>query len=452
MYKRVHQQFKHTSLLPGPVILAGLLVVSVVFFSCRVSAQTADVRHPVLGSIVVLGNRTTDAEVILRELTVHVGDTLTREQLEYSRTRIYSLGLFNRVDMTYPPLDTTVLIISVEERWYLFPVPVLGLVDKDWRKVYYGLGLVHFNLAGRGQKFFAGFALGYDPWVAVSYRDPWILGRLEMFSESEIRYSRVRNKSLLSRGDEENFDEIHYGLSQVLGKRFTPFFSAWIDLGFDYVEVTSRRNGRTLSGSGIDRYASVGVGAVFDTRNLKEYPTYGSYSSLMLRKYGLFFGVLDHVVASVDFRKYVEFSNFLSFGVRGFSAMSIGPRVPNYLHMYYGYSNRLRGHFYRIQEGENIFGVAVETRIPIVKEEYLVLNVPFLPPQFSTLRLGLYAAVFANAGTTWNRGDKIDLRHLPAGYGAGLHLLLPYGHVLRAEGAVDEKGSGELYLVLGASF
>jgi len=452
VHKRVHPEFQHAAFLPGPVIFTGLLVVCVACLSFHVSAQPADVSHPVVGSIVVLGNRSTDTELILRELTVHVGDTLNEEQLEYSRTRIYSLGLFNRVDMTYPPLDTTVLIISVEERWYLFPVPILGLVDKDWRKIYYGLGVVHFNLGGRGQKFFAGFALGYDPWVAVSYRDPWILGKLEMFSESELRYSKVRNKSLLSRGNEDNFDEIHYGFSQVLGKRFTSSFSAWLDFGYDYVEVTSRRAGRTLSNGGIDRYLSLGVGAVFDTRNLKEYPTYGSYGLIGLRKYGLFFGPLDHVLATVDARRYIKLSKSLTLAVRGFTAMSIGPRVPNYLHMYYGYSNRLRGHFYRIQEGENIAGVAVETRFPIVREEYVVLDVPFLPPQFSTLRLGLYAAVFANAGTTWNRGEKIDLRHLPAGYGAGLHFLLPYGYVIRAEGAVDENGSGELYLVVGVSF
>ncbi|MDT8324369.1 MAG: POTRA domain-containing protein, partial [Bacteroidota bacterium] len=248
---------------------------------------------PVISGFAVLGNRVTQPETILREVTLQVGDSIDLEEIEFAKSRIYSLGLFNRVEITWPPMDSTILLIEVDERWYLYPVPMFGIVDRNWDHWYYGLGVKHENFRGRNEKIFAGFVLGYNPWVSLSYSNPWIFGDDQLFTQTGFAWSEVVNKSMESRGEGPNFDEIHYSVSQMLGKRLDPFRNVWLYGAYNYIEVSENRTGRTINEMGIDRYLTVGFGASHDTRNLNEYPTNGIYGSVYIAKKGFGIGAVD---------------------------------------------------------------------------------------------------------------------------------------------------------------
>ncbi len=418
------------------------------------TAQAPPSPAPIINGFAVFGNETTRPEIILRELSLAVGDTIDAEEIEYAKSRIYSLGLFNRVDISWPPLDSTILLIEVDERWFLYPVPILTLVDHDWNKWNFGLGVKHENLRGRNEKAFAGGAIGYNPWVTLSYGNPWLMGedgRKAWFSETSLGFSSVENKSRTSRGEGPNFREIHYAGFQTLGKRFSPYHSVWMSLGYNYIEVTENRAGRTLSPGGIDRYLSLGVGAKHDTRNLAEYPTSGIFGGVALAKKGIGFGDIDMMAYVADLRAYQPLYGEFSLALRVLAQMSSGPAVPNYEHFYFGFSERLRGHFNEEREGENLFGAFAELRIPIVPRFYL--HVPEVPiKQFRTWKLGLYAALFFDTGTVWNKRDRPFPSDMPRGYGAGLHFLLPYGTVFRVDRAWNENGRGEWVIDVGASF
>jgi len=417
----------------------------------RASTQTKPPRAPVISAFAVIGNEVTQPEIIVRELPMEVGDTIDLEEIEFAKSRIYSLGLFTRVDISWPPLDSTTLIIEVEERWYLYPVPMAGIVERDWEHWYFGLGVKHDNFRGWNEKIFAGFVLGYNPWVSLSYSNPWILGDDQFFTTTGFSWSRVENKSQESRGEGPNFDEIHYAVSEMFGKRLDAYHSVWSFLAYNYIEVTENRTGRTLDPSGIDRFLSVGFGAAHDTRNLQEYPTSGIYSSATITKKGFGIGEVDMVSYSLDMRAYQPVYRDVSLGVRFFTRLSSGPAIPNYAHHFFGFSERIRGHFHRELEGENSAAAFAELRIPIVKELYI--TVPEVPiRQFATWKLGFYAALFADIGTVWDRHDRPADTDLPRGYGAGLHFLFPYGVVLRLDRAWNEYGVGEWIIDVGASF
>ncbi|MBE0645373.1 MAG: BamA/TamA family outer membrane protein [Bacteroidetes bacterium] len=409
---------------------------------------------PVINGFAVLGNETTRPEIILREISLKVGDTINVEEVEYAKSRIYSLGLFNRVDISWPPLDSTILLIEVDERWFLYPVPIVNLVDRDWDKWNFGLGVKHENLRGRNEKLFVGGALGYNPWASISYGNPWVLGedgRSAFFSETSAGYSSVENKSRASRGEGPNFREIHFAGFQTLGKRFSPYHSVWMSAGYSYIEVTDKREGRTLSPGGIDRYITLSAGAQHDTRNLKEYPTSGIYAGAAIAKKGIGIGDVDMMAYVLDMRVYKPLYKDVSLALRALTQLSSGPSIPNYEHFYYGFSERQRGHFEEEREGENLFGAFAELRIPIVPQLYLY--VPEVPiKQFRTWKLGLYGALFFDTGIAWNKGDRPLIGRIPHGYGAGLHFLLPYGTVFRVDRAWDESGRGEWVLDVGAAF
>ncbi|MBR9978480.1 MAG: BamA/TamA family outer membrane protein [Bacteroidetes bacterium] len=406
---------------------------------------------PVIDGFAVMGNETTKPEIILRELSLRVGDTIDIAEIEYAKSRIYSLGLFNRVDITWPPLDSTILLIEVDERWYLYPVIITDIVDRDWNKWNFGLGVKHDNLRGRNERLFAGGAIGFNPWASVSYANPWVMGDEALFTESSLGYSSIENKSRALQGEGPNFREIHIAGFQTVGKRLSPYHSIWMNLGYAYVQVTENQQGRTIAPEGIDRYVSIGMGARHDTRNLTEYPTSGVFGAVSISKVGVGIGAVDMLSYSGDIRVYAPLYGELSLALRAFTRLSSGPAVPPYRHNFFGFSERIRGHFRTEREGENIAGAFAELRIPIVPRIYVF--VPEVPVrQFRTWKLGLYGALFFDTGTVWNKRHRPFAQVPPRGYGAGLHFLFPYGTVLRIDRAWDEQQRGEWILDIGASF
>ncbi len=103
------------------------------FISIIVTAQSDTVFYSgdyrvKIDSIKIIGNETTKEFVILRELTIGIGDTLNPELASYDRERIYSLRIF--IDVKLKPFSyegKNTLLIVVEESWYIYPIPILFL-------------------------------------------------------------------------------------------------------------------------------------------------------------------------------------------------------------------------------------------------------------------------------------------------------------------------------------
>jgi outer membrane protein assembly factor BamA len=128
-----------------------------------------------------------------------------------------------------------------------------------------------------------------------------------------------------------------------------------------------------------------------------------------------------------------------------------GGTVPTYGHSYFGYGERIRGYFKDVFEGEDILGSTVELRYPLFgPNTYRIQSLP-LPPEFSVWRFGISLAIFADAGTTWYRGEKLTFNSFHSGYGGGVHFLLPYGYVVRVEYAWNDYRQGEIVFDLRGS-
>lgn len=403
-----------------------------------------------IDTILVIGNRTTKDYIILREMSLKVGDKLTDEALEYDKNRIYSLGLFARVEMFYQALENKgTLFVMVDERWYIFPFPVVGIKDHDWKKFYYGLGIVHTNFRGRNEKISFSFALGYDPFVSLRYINP-LIGE-NFFLESKIFYSHVQNKSLLAQGTGNNFAEIHRGTDWTIGKRLTIFQSVWASIGYQFLSVSDYQVGRTLSPDGRDEVFSLGLGYSYDTRDLREYSRQGTFASAAFVQNGIGKTLVNYHRYSADLREYFLTPLDVTLAGRIFTSIAGGGLIPNYSHVYFGYEERIRGHFRTVYEGESIAGGSVELRIPVIKPVFFILPQVSIP-EFAVWRFAMYAALFADAGEVWYRDQAFALKNFQTGYGFGFHFLLPYSIVLRTEYAFDQHRKGQFIVDIGASF
>lgn len=414
-------------------------------------AQAAAVTDSSLtvSKIVITGNETTKDYVILREMGTRIGAPLDSLSLERDKKQIYSLQLFNKVDVNYTAEGNQATVyVRVSERWYIFPIPIIGFRYRDLKKIYYGASLIHQNFRGRNEKIMASAVFGYDGWFNLAYQNPKLTSDDDIFLRSEVGFQHVRNQNT-SAGE---YDQRLTAGTVELGKRYGLYQTFFFLVGYDRWDVSNPQAGWTVSPTGKDDFITLGATYIYDGRDIREYATSGSYAGLSVTKNGLGESQVNLLRFGVDLRGYVPLGDDLSLCGRAFGSSLGGGNSPTYLHAYFGYYDRIRGYYSTILEGEDILGGSLELRFPLLAPRYKTVSIRFLPPEFSVWRYGLYAALFADGGTIWFRRDQVFQVPWYAGYGAGLHFLLPYSIVIRTEYALNQHGRGQFVLGFGAPF
>jgi outer membrane protein assembly factor BamA len=162
--------------------------------------QLADSNHVAVNwstrirHIMIDGNEKTKAEIILREMKLQKGGEFDELEAERDRMRILNLGLFNRVEIDAVPTNSgVILLVSVNEMWYIFPYPIIFRNERDWGKISIGAGLRHNNFRGRREIIDFSFWLGFNPSVRLRYTNPWILGKLKFYTTFSVFVWRIRN-------------------------------------------------------------------------------------------------------------------------------------------------------------------------------------------------------------------------------------------------------------------
>ncbi len=408
-----------------------------------------------IDSVLIIGNKITEQDIILRELTFSVGDTVNYETLKYNRERIYSLGIFTHVELNITEsTNANVLVISVEESWYIYPIPFVELEDKDWDKISYGVYLVVKNFRGRNETISSRGALGYDPSLNINYTNPYLIRDKNIYFSAQLAYVDALNKS--------NTAEIIYGgefshkfisASVSAGKRIMLYHRVGLNLSFDYIETPQYVKTISASNDRIDKVISLGANYIYDTRDLAQFPREGMFASFEFKTKGLGLDEINYQVMTIDFREYRKIIGELGAKWRVASRMTFGDNVPYYDRSYLGLGERIRGYYTTEQEGHEYYLGSLELNYPLIKELNINFDfVPLLPKELLSYRVALYLSLFTDTGATRLDGRTIGIKNFNSGYGAGLTLLvLPY-NILRVEHAFDEFGNNQWVLDLGISF
>src|SRR5690606_4588612 len=125
-------------------------------FAAADSTVAASQQHIIVKQIIFTGNKVTRPHIMQRELLFAAGDVMTMDELDKrivrSRENLLNTSLFNFVEIKKQLTGTSdvYIIIEVVERWYVFPVPIFEIVDRnfyEWwqnkslRKTNYGFYL-----------------------------------------------------------------------------------------------------------------------------------------------------------------------------------------------------------------------------------------------------------------------------------------------------------------------
>jgi outer membrane protein assembly factor BamA len=183
------------------VLFSGFFCVLAAIVHAQV--DTSIVIHPIMDSsaklrvddIIIKGNKKTKTYIILREMLFKAGDSISVKDLaitlEKTRQLVYNTTLFNevKIEAVQKNADHILVIVSVKERWYIYPLPQFQLVDRsfnEWVKTYhasldrvvYGGKFTHYNLSGRRDQLRVYLLTGYSRNIAFSYTAPYSNSKL----------------------------------------------------------------------------------------------------------------------------------------------------------------------------------------------------------------------------------------------------------------------------------
>lgn len=381
-----------------------------------------------ISRIEIIGNDKTKPEVILRELRFAENQQILFKEIISAYKRILSLMLFNRVKFdVIGDSEYSMLLITVYEKWYIFPLPLLYRNERTWRKISYGGKLLYYNFLGKNILLNFTAAFGYNPVFKFSYSNPWFLGDLKLFTNLSFYYRKVRSLS----PELNEYEDTRRGFDWLIGKRFGHFIFTGITFG--YTELAAPAEiGLTLSPDGTDKLPSISVTFQYDNRDLKEYPHRGWLLSFWTKRIGNG-GKIRYYRYGSDLRKYMPLSPKLTLALRSAVDLSAG-EIPSYDRVYFGYYERLRGYYYDVFEGENLAFGGAEIRFPIMKVRYIDLEtLPQLGEYSSNLKFGLSAGLFLETGAVWYQKQSLSFQDFKSGFGAGVHFHLPYVDIFRLE-------------------
>ena len=431
----------------------------------------------VVSGIVVEGNKRTRERIILRELVFHEGDTLTTdalyEQLERSRQNLMNTALFNSVVLlpTYLPGSDVFITITVNERWYLWPSPIIQLADpnfntwwltKDFSRINYGAYLYQYNFRGLNETIYLKMQFGYARQFGLRYKVPYFDKRQRwgfsiggQFAEQrEITIGTVDNKRVLFSQPDLNARTEWKGDVQMTLRPTHDLRHSWT-LG--YVQAGVQDTIGVLApdyfGQGAlhTRYLVLGYGLVHDERDSRAYTRDGHYAELKLWRFGLGLGdrnAPDLTTAYATIKYWQKLSERWTVSLTGRGKTTWGNPVPYYLQEGLVYENFNRGYEYYVIDGQHyVLGKADAAFALIKPRQYTVDQVPI--ESFRTLYVALYLDVYVDLGHVWD--DQYDDVNFLAGswqsgYGAGLDLVTSYDQVLRIEYSFNALGEGGLFL------
>ena len=428
------------------IYITGKLVSIILLGTSGLLAQERTPLNKRVTDIVVIGNNDTKENVIIRELLFNEGDTLTWFLLDRSRQRVLNLHLFNQVEMQIYPKenDELLLIIDVTERLYFYPVPILTMRERDWSKWSYGLSLVHSNFRGQNERLWGGIWFGFRPGFGFSYSDPWMSDSLHLTSGLKFSKTTFNHRTL-------EFEERHYLTEASLGKWWDIYFRTTLSLNMDHINVDEYAKQYMLSGESTEILWGLLLILKYDTRDLYSYPTRGIMSQLAIYRNGIFQEYNRYSRYVLVLRGYKKLGPVIA-SFRAYQSYLDG-EVPVYRLNYIGFGERIRGHFYTVKEGRNINLGSIELRFPLIPVRYFSLKAPPVPDVYlRNLKIGLSAGLFADAGIIWSEPSEYNIQNVMSGFGAGIHIHLPYIEIFRIDYAFDMNLRGQIIVEVGVAF
>jgi len=414
--------------------------------------------------------------IITREVQLKPGDVFNRRIAERDLRRVFGLGIFDDVRLSFAPGQDPRRVVVV-----------VDVIEKNTGSLAAGAGISSAsglfgtisyqqqNLGGNNQTLGAELQLGQreflfdlrftDPWIATDpYRTSYTVNLFRRRSISLI-FDGGDPEVELPNGDRPRVVRTGGGISFTRPLAPDPFTKPdWtLSLGLQYQRVSLKDadgnlspvdelgNDLSFSGSGNDDLLTLQFGAVRDLRNNPLRPTSGSLLRLGVEQsvpIGSGSILLNRIRGSYSFYIPVHFTNFtkgpqaLAFNVQGGTVFG---DLPPYEAFSLGGSNSVRGYDEGdVGSGRSFVQATAEYRFPV-----------FSISRATTVDGALFVDFASDLGTGNDvPGDPAGVRGKPGsgfGYGVGVRVQSPLGPI-RVDYGINDEGDSRIHFGIGERF
>ncbi len=379
-----------------------LLFIHLILLSFYTTAQNVPTTA-IIRDFIFEGNKKTKPQVLTREFTMSIGDTIPLSELaiklEENRLRLLNTNLFNDVKINvknWSSDDKVSIIVTVVERWFFYPIPIFELADRDfnvwWKeqnrdlhRTNFGIRFTHSNITGRRDPFSTLIQFGYTPKFSVGYNIPYLnkkqtIGAFANYFYStnrEIGYKTIYNRLVFYKNPLKSiFSRLSYsgGITYSPGlfdkhvwsfgfSKQTLDTSITINLNRDYF----------LDSRTTQAYSWISYSYANDTRDFKPYPMKGHLLGVKISKLGLL--KKDNANAldlSLRWSQYFKMSKRLSVDLSGYAKTALIRHAQPYnFQSAIGYSsNYMRGYELFVVDGYD-FGILKNSlRFQLIDKDY----------------------------------------------------------------------------------
>lgn len=452
------------------------------FFCLLTLGGSAQVSQVYINAIDLEGLRQTKASLVYNELDFQEGDSISLQDLmpalERNRRYLINTLLFRSVQVNIGTWEgnTVRIKITIQENWYIFPLPQFELADRnfnvwwdrhqrDFRRTNIGLWFIWRNPSGYNDLFKAIVQFGYTRKFELDYTLP-PMGRARKFGftinalysdNKEIAYQTTNNK--LDFYTNYNSRERQY--QRIRGHLvgfYRPTLLQLHRLEFSFLQlhisptVLSLQPDFFQKGQALQRSFSVKYSYSIDKRDIQAYPLHGYFISSSINKQGL--GIFEDVNlwqgrAALEYYKRLD--NRFSVGLRAKGQLTWSPAPINYYNnrALGFYDNYVRGYQYYVIDGQgfallqgDLNWKMLEFKIPLLKKApsgYL-----------KSMPVRLHFRYHLDYGYVWDRyyalNNPLSNTHL-IGSGLGVDFVFyAYNIIVQFEYTFNKSGEKGLYL------
>jgi len=422
------------------------------------------VKYPIQ-RIEVIGNKVTKYKIIIRELTFKECDLIDTaslsKEIKQSRLNLMNSTLFNFVAIHYVLDRNEIFVyISVTERWYIWPAPILEIPDRnpniwlqmrDITRLNYGAYVMWNNFRGRKETLQFIIRLGYSERYGLAYNIPNLgkhqrsgIGMSYGYSRNhEIGYKSMDNVLLFYKDEnlytrQEQFAKLRYTYRKII------FNSHAFELRYNQTKVTDTilhlAPTYTFNNKINLAYFSLNYFFAADHRDYKPYPLHGWIYTLDATQTGL--GILkDENFAFFKLESGLRLYNH--FGGRWYGGYALkgkwssSTQQPYYVQRGLGYSDYIRGYEYYVIDGHNYAIFKTNLKYQLVKPGVIDFNY-FKNDKFDKLSYAFYLNAFFDAGYVKDHlyfAENALNNKYQYSYGLGLDFVGYYDMVFRFEAA-----------------
>jgi len=432
----------------------------------------------VVGKIIIVGNFITKDKIILRELPFHPGDTLRKEHwpedLKRAHDNLINTSLFNfvTIDTLTSILGRSDLLITVKERWYFIPAPVIQDADRNFNswllaptlyRTSYGVVVTDQNFRGMRENLSVTAMTGYIQQYALNYTLPFItkeqthgLGIGISYTQShEIFYQTFGNNL-------EYFKTDNFNLRKELGARVTYSYRKGLyNTHYGEIRFVNAQISDTISklnsnyfGNGQTHFNSFYLRYAFkrDKRDAQYYPLKGTYFGIDFVKMGIglsgFESQNSAFVAGL-WKGYLPLGHRFYGSLMTKGKLGTNDKLPYFSQRALGFnSDYVRGYELYVIDGESFFLEKVELKYQLIKPATIHFS-KINSEKFNTAHYALYLTLFSDGGYVQDHfnylGNPLSNKWL-MGNGCGLDFVSYYDIVIRAEYSLNNIGQRGWFL------